>query len=265
MILAGLLAAVFVAQLAVAKSWVADDTADHFATAMIWYGTSILHMVALVGSSFKVCEWQYITTLRRNLLNEYRRWGMERELGSHTRSWLYGPMLVLAALWSLITFSITIGVFAPVIGERIEFLSNTAQLVATWLLVGLFTFLWCFQDRNAFDRKRKELSELRSVFRRRFPVSELLSMYDCLRVAPDVFWQEYKSLSSVEVNQATNRRFRERAAPYANRGSNIVQRRALLIAGAAALIAILTFVEASLDGGSVEWVMHELFSWGQKS
>lgn len=175
------------------------------------------------------------------------------------------PDAVAAALWSPISLVITISVVAPVIVGSTPFLNTTGQLVIYWILVALSVIAWALQDHSAFDKKRAEIAGLRSTFRKRFPRSELLSMYECLKSAPDVFWQDYKKLPDVQISETTNNKFRERTAPYANWGSNVVQRRALLIAGAAALVAILTFVEASLDGGSVEWVVRELFGWSQQN
>ena len=64
------------------------------------------------------------------------------------------------------------------------------------------------------DARLEMFESLRPVLRNRFTVTEILSMRECLRVAPRIFWEEYTNLPAVQVNEATNRKFRERAAPY---------------------------------------------------
>ena len=133
------------------------------------------------------------------------------------------------------------------------FLDTPGQLVLFWLVVFLLSVIWVLQELSTLDRKRQHLDELRPVFHRRFSVSELLSMYECLKVAPRVFWDEYKDLPDVQVSDATNRKFRERAAPYEAKGGDTLQRKFLIIAVATVLLAVLTFVEASIGDGVVGW------------
>ena len=83
-------------------------------------------------------------------------------------------------------------------------------------------------------------------------------MYECLRVAPRIFWEEYQSLPEAQVNEGTNRKFRERAAPYRSGGGNVLQRRAFAIAVLAVLAAVGTFIDASIDGGIVGWSVRGL-------
>ena len=96
---------------------------------------------------------------------------------------------------------------------------------------------------------RLEMFEcLRHIFRNRFTVTEILSMCECLRVAPRIFWEEYTNLPAVQVNEATNRKFKERAAPYQTRRGEVTQRTMLLVAVAAVLLAVPTVINVLLDG-----------------
>ena len=139
---------------------------------------------------------------------------MEREAENLAQAWMHLPVLPLMAVWSLWTLGTTMTTFAPVIAGATGLLDTPGQIILFWLLAFLVSLIWVYSEHDTFDRKRRELEGLRPIYRQRFPASELMSMYDCLRVAPRVFWEEYKDLPDVQVSEATNRRFRERAAPY---------------------------------------------------
>ena len=255
MILVGLVALAAMAQVAIMKTLVAEDTSASLFEAGIWCGTSFLNVVAVGRSVSKSFAWLYITKLRPRILAGYRRWSMEREAEKLSQVWMHVAMSPLLALWSLWTLGITMTTFAPVVGEATNFLDTPVQIILFWLVAFLVSVAWVNNEHDAFDRKRRELEKLRPVYRRRFPASELLSMYDCLSVAPPVFWEEYKDLPYMQVNEATNRKFRERAAPYAAQGGDALQRKTLIIAVAAVLVAVVTFIEAFFDSGLVGWFL----------
>ena len=75
------------------------------------------------------------------------------------------------------------------------------------------------------------------VFRAKFSVAEIWSMYESLRHAPALFWEEYKNLPDVEVNESNNHRFRERVAPYSHIRTNTYNK---IMAVAAVLTVALT-------------------------
>ena len=164
------------------------------------------------------------------------------------------PLLALCSLWTL---GLAMA-FVRVITATTRFLDTPVPFVLIWPSVFPASIIWVLQELDALDRKRRELEGLRDVYRRRFPVLELLSMYDCPGLAPRVFWEGYKKLPDVQMHEATNRRFRERAAPYDGGLGDSFQRKALIISGVAVLVAALTVVEASIEGGSVEWFVQGL-------
>ena len=257
MILAALAALAVVAQVVITQSWIEEDTANLLGVG-IWYATSVLNVVVVGRSLSKLYVWLHITRLRPRIYASYRHWNMEQEVENLMQAWLQIPMLPILVLWSLWTLPVVVTTLAPIIAEATGFLDTSGQLVLVWLVAFLASIAWVLQEQNGLDRKRQELEALRPIYHQRFPVSELLSMYECLRVAPRVFWREYKDLPDVQVNEATNRKFRERAAPYSNSGANAFQRRAFVIAVLAVLAAVLTFAEASIDGGLLRWFVQGL-------
>ena len=257
MIFAGLVAVAVMTQLVIAKSWVEEDTTN-LLEAGIWYATSILNVVVVGRSLSKSCIWLYMTRLRPEIYANYRYWSMEQEVEDQVQAWLYWPALLLLVIWSLWTLPIVVTTLAPIITDATGFLNTPGQIVLLWLAAFLASIVWVLQEQSRLDRKRRDLEVLRPTYHQRFPVSELLSMYECLRVAPRAFWEEYKNLPDVQVSEATNRKFRERAAPYSNSRGNVFQRRSFTIAVLAVLAAVFTFAEASIDGGLLEWFVRGL-------
>ena len=96
-------------------------------------------------------------------------------------------------------------------------------------------------------------------FHARFRVTEILSMYECLKVAPSIFWEEYTNLPAVQINEATNRRFRERVAPYSNRTNENIQRAILRVTIIAVVLATLTVVQLVIDGAWIQWLQRQVF------
>lgn len=90
----------------------------------------------------------------------------------------------------------------------------------------------------------RKLDGLGEAFHQRFAVSELLSMYESLRPAPPLFWEEYAALTDDEINDETNRSFRRRARPYSNIQSGRYNRIIIVVA---VLTLLLTGVSAALQ------------------
>ena len=96
-------------------------------------------------------------------------------------------------------------------------------------------------------KKIKKLEDLGEVFRQRFSVLELLSMYESLRFAPQLYWEEYSKLPDAAVNEETNRKYRELASPYLYAQSSKHSRIVITVAIATlALTAILVILEVFL-------------------
>lgn len=119
------------------------------------------------------------------------------------------------------------------------------------IFLGFYAFLLGFsvkaQSIINIREKIKKLEDLREVFSQRFGVVELLSMYESLRLAPQMFWEEYSKIPDEAINEETNRKYRELAAPYRYAQSSKHSRIVITVAvGTLALTAILVVIEVLL-------------------
>ena len=99
-----------------------------------------------------------------------------------------------------------------------------------------------YQRVRHIEDKTRTLDDLREVFHQRFRPSELLSMYEGLRSAPPLVWKEYADLPDDQINQETNRSYRERATPFGHSRSSRDNRLVLVV-------AVLTLVLTALVAG----------------
>ena len=100
------------------------------------------------------------------------------------------------------------------------------------------------QRIQKITKMTRKLDDLREVFHERFSVSELLSIYEGLRFAPPLFWDEYANLDDDHISQETNRSYLERAAPYVHSQSS---RHTMIVIVVAVLTLILTSVLAAKE------------------
>ena len=178
---------------------------------------------------------------------------MESEVAGRPRIW----ESVVAVAWCGGSSYLTATVVVPVLNSSTMDVSYSG-LGGLWFVTVWFTMSRMVGGYRVQDAKRSELDALRPVFHERFSASELLSMHECMRVAPRVFWEEYANLASVQVTEAMNRKFRERVAPYVVGHNEITQRTALLVAVFAVFLALFVAVPTVFDlltGGAslVEW------------
>ena len=150
----------------------------------------------------------------RSKRSSYQKWGVNKEL--------FQPNSVIL----LIGFGIFTVVFTT-FGCRLAFLatelitedatSSADRLMYTLFAGGIAAIIGYMVESHRVTQitdKTKTLDDLREVFHQRFSPSELLSVYEALRLAPPLFWEEYSGLPANQVSEQTNRNFRERAAPY---------------------------------------------------
>ena len=158
-----------------------------------------------------------------------------------TPSWrLVATWLIFAALTAFCLWMSLIEGALPPIGEEAEGGDETTVVIAVYALLAGSAIEWVrFRKIRA---KQQSLDCLRPVFHARFPASELLSMYECMRDAPRLYWDEYANLPAVEVNEANNQRFRERVAPYRHSQLDHLQRVAIIAALVAAALAVVPTV-----------------------
>ena len=91
------------------------------------------------------------------------------------------------------------------------------------------------------------LDNLGSHFHQFFTKLELLSMYEALKVAPDAFWDEYSKLAETEIDENTNRKFRDMAASYQYADTRNMNRTALIVSTAALIIALIVALIEQAD------------------
>lgn len=169
----------------------------------------------------------------------YRKWGVEEELfWPRPLAWFVGwtvavvfsaPFTFVAALFStlLVTDASRIG------GEQFY---NTFTFFFAAFLLGFAAESQRFED---IKRKVNRLEGLREVFHHRFSISELLSVYESLQQSPQLFWEEYTQLPDEEVNEETNRKYRERAIPYRDSQSSRYNRIIIVVAALTLCVAVL--------------------------
>ena len=96
--------------------------------------------------------------------------------------------------------------------------------------------------------KIDRLDNLGPRFHQLFTKSELLSMYEALQFAPSTFWNEYSALEKWEINRATNRKFRDMAAPYQYSNTRNIAKAALITSTIALIVALIV---AGIEQSSV--------------
>ena len=116
---------------------------------------------------------------------------------------------------------------------------------ASIALYGFFIGITVESERiSKITEMPRKLDDLGEAFHQRFPVSELLSMYESLRSAPPLFWEEYAGLTDDEISEEANRSFRRRARPYRNIQSGRYNR---IIIAVAVLTLLLTAASAAIQ------------------
>ena len=148
------------------------------------------------------------------------------------------------ALWSVSTTLSTAFTFFVAFASTVLVSGESASTVDRFYYTANFALYAFFlgstieaQRVQKITLKTRKLEALRELFHQRFSVSELLSMYEGLSIAPPLFWEEYANLQDDHVNQETNRSYRERAAPYIHSRTNS---HTMIVIAVAVLTLILT-------------------------
>ena len=184
--------------------------------------------------------------LGRNRVLVYRKWGVERDLFFPLPRWQFIAWGTVIVVFTAITFLVSAAVSAAFIQKTSltkGILENTLAIAAipfTWGILVAYVRIW-----NILERIDK-LTKLPPHFHERFSVTELLSMYEALRSAPPIFWEEYSNLEERQMDSDINRRYRENAAPFRHNSLNINNKAMLGIA-----IAVLIFTAISVVIGAI--------------
>ena len=213
-------------------------------------GTALLFWVAsvLTASGLSLCMARLALRFdtrkdRPRLICRFRHWGMDETILDGPSIWATLIFSVWFVFSALTAYNLALPVIAGLIGDM-----GQAVLLSTWLLILMMAILWHHERVRKANRKIQELDSLDPVFHQRFAPSELLSMYECMSLAPPLFWTEYKNLKEWQISEATNRRYRERVAPYNIREHSTLQRIALWLTLATILLAAITAIYGLLTG-----------------
>ena len=183
----------------------------------------------------------------RKRLPSYRKWDVERDVfWPMSPQWFVG-LGIVNCLFTSIIILVALLIEIPRIG--LPGIDNDPKMFT--IAIAFYAFFLGFSAKaqsiiNIWE-KIKKLEDLREVFGQRFGVVELLSMYESLRFAPQMFWEEYSKLPDEDINEETNRKYRELAAPYRYAQSSKHSRTVITVAtGTLALTAVLVVIEVFL-------------------
>ena len=220
---------------------------------LIWHAAACVYMFICGRNGYKLILRMYVFRRRPDTFARYEHWGMEREVFGEST-------LAVWLVFGTVLGSLTIGGIFWFIAPATTPIAIEQTTVALYLAIffGMPAYGGMLDYRNA-ETKRERLDALHPAFHARFPVSEILSMYECLRLASPVLWHEYTRLPEGQINKATNQEFRNRASSFHLRESQVNQR-LMLIVGVVAVAAILpslTFLV--LEGTLTDW-LRDLFA-----
>lgn len=152
------------------------------------------------------------------------KWGVEGDVYWPANAVRFVGRGILHALGVCVTSAISL-IASVVIAEGFDTSAllagapffDAGNLIIT-IRIGLYS-LWvgyCLQYFRANKALNKvvALTALRPIFHQRFTAPEILSIYESCLPAPKLFWEAYINLPENDINEETNRKFRELVAPY---------------------------------------------------
>ena len=202
------------------------DDGTPLGVAWVWYMATLVSVGQTSVRVSRYVSWLDLVKHHRRSFVRLRYWGMADEVVNPPHAGLTAIM----AIWCAVGIGIYVWLVLPIIGG-LE--TNIFFAIAT-----IFPMSRVFDDLRDDRLEQEKLDALRPMFRKRFPRSELLSMYQCMKEAPRILWQDYTRLPDTEVNEETNRKFRERAASFVVHSSATMQRISLTFAVAAILVSV---------------------------
>lgn len=229
-----------------------SQTSVSLGTILIWFAASFIYTFVCGRNGYKLALWMYVRKARPNILARYQHWGMEREVfGDSTLLWL-----INATILGFLSIGGIFWYIAPATTPITVDPMPTAIYLA--LSLGLPVYGGVL-DHRGLETRREKLDALHPAFQARFPVSEILSMYECLRSTPPLFWHEYTELPERQINKATNQEFRNRASSYHLLESQINQRIMLTVGVVAVIAAVPSLTFLFLEGTLIQW-LSDLFT-----
>ena len=207
----------------------------------------VLYFAFMVAYSYLLGEYVVQAMARiseRHRISDYRKWGLEREIFHPASLWWFtawGVVVVLVLAFTFLLAAVSLSLLKEHLAFVQEPVERTFGIALLSFLLGLFRATLRF---TTVKDKVQKLTNLHPAFHQRFSVAELLGMYEALRFAPDIFWEEYANLDETKISDDMNRRFRASAAPYQHgqlRLTNVV------MVAITVLIFLLTGVLAAIE------------------
>ena len=229
-----------------------SQTSVSLGVLLIWIGASHVSIFVCGRNWSRLALRMYMKKVHPHILARYRHWDMEKEVFGERDL----PNLIFTTFWVIATILFSVWFILPAT-TPIEMEPTT-----TVLTLGVFLWApiyWSLADYQDGEKRRGKLDSLGHSYHARFSVSEILSMYECLRLAPPVFWHEYETLPDAQINRRTNDEFRKMTSSYHVLGSQIHQRIALFIAVVAVVAATPSLAFLFLEGTITQWV-RDLFT-----
>ena len=214
------------------------------------WASVILFFGPMIASSFVFGQLATQVSLRlmsRGKRSSYQKWGVDKELfRPESIVWLIGSGVV-AAISLILTFYLAF-LSITLVTEATTTAIDRFQTTLLFAMYAVFIgFTVEYQRFKKIADMTKKLDDLKEPFHEKFPISELLSMYEELRPAPPLFWEEYAGLTDDQVSQQTNRIYRERAAPYGHSRSIRYSKIVIVVAALTLLVAAISAVKGLLS------------------
>ena len=215
--------------------------------ATMWVLGSVSLSLSFGGALWARGFQAWLGKYRGSLLKRLQHWGMGSEYQS---SFGMGSIVFLGA-WTGI--SIWVANTSSVLEIMEKEVDDFSLFFFLFYCVIIFLVPLVVEWSKLDDLKKKivELDDLNPLFHDRFPPSEILSMYSCLKGAPKFYWDEYIKLPDHLISEATNYRFRARVESYYLRRTQLTQNTILVIALIAILFSLPTFVVTVIEA---EWI-----------
>ena len=155
--------------------------------------------------------------VRRKDRPVYEKWGVATELFRPGSNVWFATWGVFIALVAIVSFPLALISMEWVTGDDTsasEGIYRTAIIAFYVAFIGFAVEVVRIGNIRIMTTK---LEGLRDIFHQRFTVSELTSMYESLRHAPQIYWEEYINLPDGRISRETNRDYRERGMLYRHR------------------------------------------------
>ena len=211
------------------------------------WGLVIFFFSVMCMASFTLGDAVIQTVLRiksRKRRASYVKWGVAADLFRPNQVVWFVVWSGLSILGTAFAFFISFVSTILVTGES----TSTADRFYYTFVFANYAFLVGStvegERVRKITEKTRKLDDLRKVFHERFSVSEILSVYEGLRFAPTLFWEEYANLDDDQISRETNRSYLERAAPFVHSQTS---RHTIIVIIVAVLTLILTAVVAAKE------------------